>query len=84
MDGDAPIFPYLGDEGYLLNAELREGKLQCQKGTPQFQRETLDLSKCVINPTSKYCKSQWFNQLKSWVITLTPALSLEAMENDNH
>ena len=43
-DGYAPIFAYLGTEGFLVNAELREGKQHCQKGTPSFLRETLALS----------------------------------------
>ena len=29
--GYAPIFAYLGREGYLVNAELREGKQHCQR-----------------------------------------------------
>ena len=40
-DGYAPIFAYLGTEGFLVNAQLREGKQHCQKGTPDFLRETL-------------------------------------------
>ena len=43
-DGYAPIFAYLGTEGFLANAELREGKQHCQKGTPDFLRETLSLA----------------------------------------
>lgn len=43
MDGYAPIFSYIGTEGYLANCELREGKQHCQKGTPTFLRETLKL-----------------------------------------
>lgn len=43
MDGYAPIFAYIGTEGYLVNCELREGKQHCQKGTPAFLRETLKL-----------------------------------------
>lgn len=43
-DGYAPIFAYLGTEGFLVNAELREGKQHCQKGTPEFLRETLELA----------------------------------------
>ena len=43
-DGYAPIFAYLGTEGFLVNAELREGKQHCQKGTLAFLRETLSLS----------------------------------------
>ena len=44
FDGYAPIMAYIGDEGYLVNTELREGKQHCQKGTPDFLRETLRLS----------------------------------------
>lgn len=35
-DGYAPIFAYIGTEGYLLACELREGKQHCQKDTPAF------------------------------------------------
>jgi hypothetical protein len=41
-DGYAPIFAYLGTEGYLVNLELREGKQHCQKNTPRFIDQTLD------------------------------------------
>ena len=44
FDGYAPIMAYIGDEGYLVNTELREGKQHCRKGTPDFLRETLRLS----------------------------------------
>lgn len=42
VDGFAPIFAYLGTEGYLVNLEFREGKQHCQKNTPGFIRETLN------------------------------------------
>jgi hypothetical protein len=35
-DGYAPIFAYVGAEGYILDHELRPGKQHCQKGTPEF------------------------------------------------
>ena len=44
FDGYAPIMAYIGTEGFLVNAELREGKQHCQKGTPRFLEETLHLS----------------------------------------
>lgn len=47
MDGYAPMFAYIGNEGYLLNAELREGKQHCQNGTPEFLRETFELARKV-------------------------------------
>ena len=40
-DGYAPIFAYIGTEGFLLDAELREGKQHSQKHTPEFLSELL-------------------------------------------
>ena len=40
-DGYAPIFAYLGLEGYCVNTELRAGKQHCQKGTPLFLRQAI-------------------------------------------
>jgi len=54
-DGYAPIFAYIGTEGYMLNHELRPGKQHCQEGTPEFIGscvkilEDLELSgRCLI------------------------------------
>lgn len=41
VDGYAPIFAYLGEEGYLVHCQLREGKQHCQDGTPGFLDEAL-------------------------------------------
>ena len=35
-DGYAPIFSYIGAEGYMLGCDLREGKQHCQKNTPDY------------------------------------------------
>lgn len=48
-DGYAPIFAYLGTEGYLVNLELREGKQHCQKNTPQFIEKTLDYARQITD-----------------------------------
>ncbi len=48
-DGYAPIFAYLGGEGYMINCELREGKQHCQKGTEDFLRETFALSRLATD-----------------------------------
>ena len=48
-DGYAPIFAYIGTEGYLLACELREGKQHCQKGTPNFLREVIDLARQITD-----------------------------------
>nr|PID40555.1 MAG: hypothetical protein CR984_02570 [Pseudomonadota bacterium]PIE67761.1 MAG: hypothetical protein CSA23_02330 [Deltaproteobacteria bacterium] len=47
VDGFAPIFAYLGTEGYLVNLEFREGKQHCQKNTPQFINATLDYARQI-------------------------------------
>jgi len=41
VDGFAPIFAYLGEEGYLVHCQLREGKQHGQDGTPRFLDEAL-------------------------------------------
>jgi hypothetical protein len=46
-EGFAPIFAYLGQEGYLINLEFREGKTHCQKGTPEFIRQTIRIAKRI-------------------------------------
>lgn len=43
FDGYAPIMAYMGTEGYFVNTQLRIGKQHCQKETPDFLRETIDL-----------------------------------------
>ena len=41
MDGYAPMAAYLGQEGWCLELELREGSQHCQKNTPQFLQRVL-------------------------------------------
>ncbi len=48
-DGYAPIMAYIGTEGYLINAQLREGRQHCQCDTPGFLRETIKLCKQLTN-----------------------------------
>ena len=48
-DGYAPIFAYIGTEGYLLACQLREGKQHCQKDTPVFLTEVLRLARQVTD-----------------------------------
>src|SRR5271157_918509 len=43
------MLAYIGAEGYMLNAELREGKQHCQKGTPEFLRETIKLARKITD-----------------------------------
>lgn len=43
--GYAPIMCYLGEEGWLINTELREGSQHCQEGTVEFLKRSIELSK---------------------------------------
>jgi hypothetical protein len=45
FDGYAPIFAYLGEEGYQINMEFRAGSTHCQKNTDNFLKETLLLAR---------------------------------------
>jgi hypothetical protein len=49
FDGYAPIFAYVGREGYLVNVEFREGKQHCQHNTPGFLRESIRYAKQVTD-----------------------------------
>ena len=48
-DGYAPMFVYMGQEGYLINLEFREGKTHCQNGTPAFIRQSIRIAKRITN-----------------------------------
>lgn len=50
-DGYAPMLAYLGEEGYLVNVELRPGKQHCQKETPAFLQETIRLARLITDET---------------------------------
>lgn len=50
-DGYAPIFAYLGEEGYLINLELRPGNNHSQKGTGEFLRRTLRHARMMSEAT---------------------------------
>ena len=53
-NGYAPMFAYIGTEGYMLEQELREGSQHCQKHTPEFlsslvdSLETLNLEQNIL------------------------------------
>ncbi len=48
-DGYAPIFAYLGLEGYLIHSELRPGDQHCQRGTPDFLDRVIQLARQVTD-----------------------------------
>ncbi|MCL6598953.1 MAG: IS1380 family transposase [Alicyclobacillus macrosporangiidus] len=49
LDGYAPIFAYLGQEGYAVHVQLREGSTHVQKGTAAFLRESIGYARQVTN-----------------------------------
>ena len=46
-EGFAPNFGYLGEEGYLIHCELREGSQHCQKGTPDFLDQAIGYARRI-------------------------------------
>ena len=46
-DGYAPIFAFLGVEGFVVHSELRPGKDHSQKGTTKFLRESIIYARSV-------------------------------------
>ena len=42
-DGFAPIFSYIGAEGYMFDTELRKGKQHCQKDTPEYLARNMEI-----------------------------------------
>lgn len=49
VDGYAPIFAYLGQEGYMANVEFREGSQHSQKGAPAFLRESIRYANIITD-----------------------------------
>lgn len=47
FDGYAPIFAYMGQEGYGVNVELREGRTHVQKNTADFLTESIPYARHV-------------------------------------
>ena len=48
VDGYAPIYAYIGEEGYVCNAKLREGSCHSQcAGTVEFLADTIRLAKLL-------------------------------------
>lgn len=48
-DGFAPMAVYLGQEGYCLDLELREGKQHCQKDTPALLERALKNARAITS-----------------------------------
>ncbi|MCL6446075.1 MAG: transposase [Alicyclobacillus sp.] len=48
-DGYAPIFAYIGLEGYAVNVNLRDGKTYFQKDTDKFLAQSIRYSKSITS-----------------------------------
>jgi hypothetical protein len=46
-------FAYVGDEGYLVDCELREGQHHSQKGTPEFLRRAIPRGKKLLRESQR-------------------------------
>jgi hypothetical protein len=49
VDGFAPVFAYLGGEGYLIHCQLRRGSQHCQEGMPEFLDESIDYARRITS-----------------------------------
>lgn len=49
FDGYNPWFAYLGNEGYLVHCQLREGSKHCQDGMPEFLDETIAYARQITS-----------------------------------
>jgi hypothetical protein len=49
IDGYSPAFAYLGQEGYGVHVQLREGKDHCQNQAPSFLAESIRYTKRVTD-----------------------------------
>jgi len=49
VPGYSPIFANIGEEGYLLNVELRPGSTHCQNGTAEFLENSLYYARTVTD-----------------------------------
>ena len=68
FDGYAPIFAYLGTEGYLCNAELREGSQHCQCGTPEILAETISAAKQMTGNSFLFRMDSGNNALENMLL----------------
>ena len=75
FDGYHPIFCYIGQEGYMINTELRVGKQHCQKGTPEFLKHTMDMISKLEIKESLLFRFDGGNDSKN---------ILESLENSGH
>lgn len=49
MDGYAPFFAYLGQEGYGVNVNLREGSMHVQKEAAAYLQQSLEYSRRITS-----------------------------------
>lgn len=47
-DGYAPMLAYLGQEGWCVEVELREGRQHCQNGTPALLNRVLERTRRLL------------------------------------
>jgi len=89
--GFSPLLCYIGQEGYMLDCELREGKQHCQKDTPQAivrvleQLRYLNLSgQCLIRMDSGNDAAENLDLLKDEYFIIKRNLRKESPEQWLH
>lgn len=65
VDGFAPVFAYLGEEGYGVNVELREGKEHSQNNTPFFLEQSIANARLAINSKLLVRMDSGFDSVKN-------------------
>ena len=68
-DGYAPMLAYLGQEGWCVEVELREGRQHCQNDTPALLARVLERARRLI-PTTVGCCCAWTAATMRWRTSL--------------
>lgn len=79
VDGYAPFFAYLGQEGYGINVNLREGSMHVQKEAAAFLSHSLDYARRIIRFFSSnipLSKLSYLSFKIRWVIFKNYVLSI--------
>lgn len=83
VDGYAPIFAYLGEEGYCVHGELREGSAHSQNNTPRFLAETIAYARTITDAPLLVRMDSGFDSLDNIEILLCPESKVDFLVKRN-
>lgn len=72
VDGYAPIFAYLGDEGYCVNVELRGGSVHSQNNTAQFLAQAIAYARQITAAPCLVRMDSGFDSIENIKVCLNP------------